>query len=58
MALQVWCIDLGQNLHKLRNTGLQSQLNLTEISEFYTWVFLGLLQLSPNCSTLLENSPM
>jgi hypothetical protein len=37
---------------------LQSQLNLTEISEFNTWVFLGLLQLSTNFSILLENSPM
>jgi hypothetical protein len=58
MALQFWCINLGQNHHELRNTMLQSQLNLTEISEFNTWVFLGLLQLSPNCSTLLESSPM
>jgi hypothetical protein len=49
---------LPQNSHELRNTRLQSQLNLTEISEFNTWVFLGILQLSPNCSTLLENSPM
>jgi hypothetical protein len=58
IALQVYCNDLGQNLHRLGNTRFQSQLNLTDFRVSPMDDLVTFSQFSPICSTLLENPPM